>query len=69
MTVPTFDVSSFITTYFPIPFFGVLYVGYKFWTKSKMVSFEEMDFVTGASSEIPTEPSPQSLWKKIKDNI
>lgn len=68
-TVPTFDTSSFITTYFPIPLFGVLFVGYKLWTKSKFVSFDRMDFVTGASTDIPTEPSPQSMWKKIKDNI
>lgn len=55
--VPKFDVSSFITTYFPIPFFAVLFFGYKLFKKSKMVAFEDMDFTTGSSMEMPCEVS------------
>ncbi|KAF4633767.1 hypothetical protein G7Y89_g4355 [Cudoniella acicularis] len=36
-----FDASSFITTYFPIPFFAVLFFGYKLWNKSKIVDSED----------------------------
>lgn len=47
-----FDTSTFITTYFPIPFFAVLFVGYKIYNKSKIVKYEEFDLVTGASEDL-----------------
>jgi len=53
--VHKFDTSSFITTYFPIPFFAVLFFGYKFWNKTKIVKYEDLDFVTGCSIDIPDE--------------
>ncbi|KIJ33471.1 hypothetical protein M422DRAFT_35495 [Sphaerobolus stellatus SS14] len=43
------DHSSFITNYFPIPVFVILYFGYKFWKKTKIVPLTEMDFVTFAN--------------------
>src|SRR4051812_29886230 len=61
--VPKFDTSSFITTYFPIPFFAVLYFGYKFWTKSKMVDYTDMDFVTGSSIEVTEKV--RSIYRKV----
>ncbi|KAJ5263748.1 Amino acid/polyamine transporter I [Penicillium angulare] len=67
--IHSFDVSSFITTYFPLPFFAVLYFGYKFWNKSKMIGYTEMDFVTGSSVAIPDDKLPKSTWKKISENI
>ncbi|KAF3393423.1 Dicarboxylic amino acid permease [Talaromyces pinophilus] len=67
--IHTFNTSSFITTYFPIPFFAVLFFAYKFWNKSKMINYADMDFVTGSSMDIPEEPTPQTLWKKIAENI
>ncbi|KAI2679514.1 hypothetical protein CBS147355_3996 [Penicillium roqueforti] len=67
--MPSFDASSFVTTYFPIPFFAVLFFGYKFWTKSKMVDYAEMDFVTGSSSEVIEKETAQNLWQKISDRI
>ncbi|OAL28711.1 hypothetical protein AYO22_02576 [Fonsecaea multimorphosa] len=47
-----FDTSSFITTYFPIPFFAVLLFGYKFFQRSEMVKYEDFDLVTGASEDV-----------------
>ncbi|TXT09612.1 uncharacterized protein COLE_03546 [Cutaneotrichosporon oleaginosum] len=44
-----FDTSAFITTYFGIPFFAVLLVGYKVWNKTGLVAYEDMDFTTGYS--------------------
>jgi len=44
------DHSSFITNYMPIPVFIILYFGYKFWYKTKIVSADDMDFMTGVSS-------------------
>ncbi|KAJ5223653.1 Amino acid/polyamine transporter I [Penicillium chermesinum] len=67
--IHTFDVSTFITTYFPIVLFAVLYVGYKLWNKSHMVDYSEMDFSTGSSIEVPATEAPQSLWKKISERI
>lgn len=52
-----FDVSSFITTYFPIPFFAVLLFGYKIVKKSKIVKYEEFDLVTGSSDNMTTSVS------------
>ncbi|KAF8578791.1 amino acid transporter [Ramaria rubella] len=43
------DHALFITNYFPIPFFLILYFGYKFTMKTKIVSTQEMDFVTSAN--------------------
>ena len=54
-SVHTFNTSSFVTTYFPIPFFAVLFFGYKFWHKSKIINYEDLDFVTGCSIDIPAE--------------
>jgi amino acid transporter len=44
------DHAAFITNYLPIPVFIILYFGYKFWYKTKIVSPSEMDFVTGISN-------------------
>lgn len=52
LTVPKFDISSFITTYFPIPFLFVLLFGYKFLKGSKVVNLMDMDFVSDPSSDI-----------------
>ncbi|TYJ56100.1 hypothetical protein B9479_003210 [Cryptococcus floricola] len=65
-----FNTSGFITTYFPVPFFLVLLFGYKIINKTKMVKFEDMDFYTGSSADIPTdETAPSNLWEKLKANI
>jgi len=44
------DHASFITNYFPIPFFFIMFFGYKFWHKTKWIPASEMDFVTGVTS-------------------
>ncbi|KAJ5494595.1 hypothetical protein N7463_010682 [Penicillium fimorum] len=67
--MPTFDASSFVTTYFPIPFFAVLFFGYKFWTKPMVVDYADMDFVTGSSSDVIEKETTQNLWQKISDRI
>ena len=59
--IHNFDTSSFITTYFPIPFFAVLFFGYKFYYKTKFVEYADMDFVTGSSVEIPNEVRIETL--------
>jgi len=46
-----FDHAAFITNYFPIPVFIILYFGYKFWKKTKFVPPMEMDFVTFVNAE------------------
>ncbi|KAF8580217.1 amino acid transporter [Ramaria rubella] len=43
------DHSAFITNYFPLPFFFILYFGYKFYYKTKIVAPADMDFVTFAN--------------------
>ncbi|KAL1901809.1 hypothetical protein Sste5346_001512 [Sporothrix stenoceras] len=65
--IHSFNVSSFITTYFPIPFFAVLFFGYKFTQKSKIIDYKDMDFVSGSSIQIPKETKKTSWWKTAFD--
>jgi amino acid transporter len=67
--VPHFNASSFATTYLPIPFFLVLAIGYKFWDRSNFVKYEEMDFSTGSSAEIPNEAAAPGFWGKVEEYI
>ncbi len=65
--VHKFNTSSFITTYFPIPFFAVLFCGYKLVKRSKMVAYHEMDFVSHCSVDMPSEPPKGKWWKTAVD--
>ncbi|THX72535.1 dicarboxylic amino acid permease [Aureobasidium pullulans] len=67
--MPHFKASSFVTTYFPIPFFLVLSIGYAIYAKSDMVKYEEMDFSTGSSADIPNEPAVSGFWGKVEEYI
>ncbi|KZF19671.1 hypothetical protein L228DRAFT_270993 [Xylona heveae TC161] len=67
--IHSFDTSSFITTYFPIPFFIVLLVGYKLYHKTKVIKIEDFDLVTGSSTAMIEESKPKSFWKKISENV
>jgi amino acid transporter len=69
LAVHHFNSSAFITTYFPIPFFAVLFVGYKFVKKSKLVNYSDMDFITGTSVEMPVDPPLKGVWKKLATNV
>ncbi|KAL2824979.1 putative arginine permease [Aspergillus pseudoustus] len=67
--IHSFNVSSFITTYFPIPLFAVLFFGYKLWYKSSIVPLNEMDFESGSSADIVDSMPKTSWWRKISDNV
>jgi amino acid transporter len=69
LTVPHFKASSFVTTYFPIPFFLVLSIGYAIYAKSDLVKYQEMDFSTGCSADIPNEPPAAGFWGKVEEYI
>lgn len=56
----TFDAATFVTTYLPIPVFFILFVVYKLVKKSKFVKYEDMDFVSGCSADIPLNVS--EIW-------
>ncbi|CAN8106043.1 unnamed protein product [Discula destructiva] len=65
----TFDKKVFVSTYLPIPIFIILLVVYKLVKKTKVVKYEDMDFVTGSSVDIPLDPNRQTKWKRIVDSI
>ncbi|KAJ5634706.1 hypothetical protein N7528_002548 [Penicillium herquei] len=67
--IHSFDVSSFVTTYLPVPLFAVLFFGYKFWNKSKMIDPMKMDFFSGSSIEVTNSEEPKSTWQKISERI
>ena len=69
LAVHHFNSSAFVTTYFPIPFFAVLFFGYKLVKKSKMDDYKDMDFVTGTSIEMPADPPLKGVWKKLATNV
>lgn len=57
LAVGTFSSASFVTAYLPIPIFFILLVVYKLVKKTKIVKYEDMDFVTGCSADIPIDVS------------
>ncbi|KAI0079119.1 general amino acid permease 1 [Panus rudis PR-1116 ss-1] len=63
-----FNVSDFFTAYVNIPFFVVLYFGWKLYKRTRIWKPSEMDFVTGIPSieetELPEVP-PRNIWEKI----
>ncbi|KAJ5553552.1 hypothetical protein N7494_002930 [Penicillium frequentans] len=67
--IHSFNVSTFITTYFPVPLFAVLFFGYKFSKKSKMIDYVDMDFFSGSSIEVTSSEEPKSTWQKISERI
>lgn len=64
-----FDASSFITTYFGIPFFLVLLLGYKFIKKTHVVKYADMDFVTGSSADIEEPQREPGFMGWLKANL
>ncbi|KAF9038572.1 general APC amino acid permease [Panaeolus papilionaceus] len=64
----SFNASGFFTAYINIPFFFILYFGYKFIKRTKFWKPLEMDFVTGIptveETEMPEDP-PKNLGEKI----
>ena len=63
-----FNASDFLTAYINIPFFIVLYFGWKLFKRTKIWKPKDMDFVTGIPSleetEIPEVP-PKNIGEKI----
>lgn len=74
----TFDAATFVTTYLPIPIFFILLIGFKLVKKTKIVSYHDMDFVTGCSADMPIDVSDDyhpadyrsvfSLTQKLSDD-
>ncbi|KAK0541628.1 hypothetical protein OC844_008028, partial [Tilletia horrida] len=63
-----FDTADFVTSYFPLPLFIVIWIGYKLIYRTRMVRATEMDFTTGLSELIAAEveePAPKNLWDKF----
>jgi amino acid transporter len=53
----TFDYRSFVAAYIAVPFYLILYVGYKLAVKSKHISATEADLWSGKSDIQPGELS------------
>ncbi|KDN52436.1 amino acid permease [Tilletiaria anomala UBC 951] len=66
------DGATFITNYLTVPLFPLIYFGYKFVTKSKVVQLHEMDFVTGVKEieaaeeeELPPRNFVEKFWRSL----
>ncbi|KAJ8475346.1 hypothetical protein ONZ45_g2324 [Pleurotus djamor] len=60
------DQATFVTNYFPLMLFPVLYIGAKFWYREPYKRPHEMDFITNiAEIEADTydEPPPKNKWE------
>ncbi|KAK0549991.1 hypothetical protein OC846_002608 [Tilletia horrida] len=62
------DQADFVTSYFPLPLFIVIWIGYKLFYRTRVVKADEMDFYTGIKeileAEEPEKP-PKNLWEKF----
>lgn len=61
------DIETFISAYLNIPIYIVLYFGYKFIMKSKIVSLEEMpirQYIDIANNNPETPEAPKVGWHK-----
>ncbi|BGP50979.1 hypothetical protein JCM10450v2_006905 [Rhodotorula kratochvilovae] len=68
------DVGTFLTGYITIPFFFILMLGYKWWTKSTFVRLDAMDFESGRRALDALEEEwaakdalPKPWWKRAWD--
>ncbi|CAI6342243.1 unnamed protein product [Periconia digitata] len=77
-TLSPFDAGTFVDAYILLPLFGVIFVGYKFWFKTKFWHSDEVDLDSGMrkdldAKEIPEEAevaSPKQSWvKKLWSNF
>lgn len=70
LTSHSWDNETFVSSYFNIPLIFILYFGYKFWKKTKIVSLDEapiMEYILIA--ERNPEPPPKSKKGLRKLNI
>ncbi|OAV89580.1 hypothetical protein PTTG_08449 [Puccinia triticina 1-1 BBBD Race 1] len=56
------DVATFITCYFPVAAFVLLFGVHRWWTKAGMVEKQHMDFVTGSDTAAEEEEIPPKNW-------
>lgn len=64
-----FSAEDFVINYILIPVFALLYFGWKFWHKTKIVRPEDMDIWTGRREDIkePFDGSKKSVLYRIKN--
>ncbi|KAI5480664.1 hypothetical protein MNV49_007591 [Pseudohyphozyma bogoriensis] len=75
--IPRFQYKSFITNYIGIPAFVVIFLGWKFWHKTKLIPLTEVDLVTGKKEfdddeEVEEEKDAARnvpFWKKFWDGM
>ncbi|KAH8102603.1 amino acid permease [Cristinia sonorae] len=65
----SWDTATFVTNYFPLAFFPVLYIGAKLWRKDPLVKPENMDFFSGLEEveaasydELPPRNWVERFW-------
>jgi amino acid transporter len=59
---------TFVSSYFNIPLLFVLYFGYKFWRKTRLVTLEEIpiqEFLHIANENPEPIPSPATGWRRL----
>ena len=54
-TLSPFDAGKFVDAYIMLPIFGVMYVGYKFWFKTRFWRSEEIDLDSGRRKDLDTK--------------
>lgn len=62
------DTETFVSSYINIPIIFILYFGYKFTKKTKIISLQEMPirhFIDIANANPEPEPTPKKGWHKL----
>lgn len=57
-----FDAGNWVDAYVLLPFFFVLYFGFKIWHKSKWVDLNEVDLDAGRRADVDVHEKPSSKW-------
>ncbi|RCK56086.1 General amino acid permease AGP3 [Candida viswanathii] len=57
-----FDAGNWVDAYILLPFFGVLYFGFKFWNKTKWVDLREVDLDQGRREDVDKNHKATSKW-------
>ncbi|KAJ5908124.1 hypothetical protein N7495_000806 [Penicillium taxi] len=62
------DTETFVSSYFNLPFILLVYFGYKFWKKTKIIPLEDIPirpFIEDFQNNPEPEPEPKKGWQKL----
>lgn len=66
INIDVFDTATFITSYIPLVIFPMLYFGYMFVKKTKLIPLADIDFYSGTRDiDESDDPVPTTWYGKV----